>query len=67
MNQEPVFKNFYVPRANNFGGARFGRKKLRSKPPLLEMLLRESVKRQLLDYYDMRTRSLCALAASKSG
>ena len=49
MNQEPVFKNFYVPRANNFGGARFGRKKLRSKPPLLEMLLSESVKRQLLD------------------
>ena len=26
MNQEPVFKNFCAPRANNFAGARFGRK-----------------------------------------
>ena len=25
-NQEPVFKNFCAPRANNFAGARFGRK-----------------------------------------
>ena len=26
MNQEPVFKNFCAPRANNVTGARFGRK-----------------------------------------
>ena len=26
MNQEPVFKNFCAPRANNVAGARFGRK-----------------------------------------